>query len=1018
MLTGPAVAELMGIPFTAEQLAAITAPPAGAVQVVAGAGSGKTAVMAARVVWLVGSGLAARDEVLGLTFTTKAAGELAGRVRAALDLLGSTEDDLEPTVATYHAYAGSLVREHGLRIGVEPDARLLADAVRFQLAGSVLRRYAGPLPFLSNALSPTVAALVSLESELSDHLCEPADARTWLLAEAVVIDEAAAALAELPRTKTKVKALRECSANLRRNADLCLLATAYRAAKRERGAVDFGDQIVLAERIATRCPEVAAAERARYRVVLLDEYQDTSVAQRELLRGLYGDGAGLTAVGDPCQAIYGWRGASVANLVGFPGHFGGAAERRLQTSMRSGGRLLALANRVAAPLQAAHPVASLVARAGHEEVGQVLLTRRESFADELTWVAQQVGTQLEAGTPPGQVAVLLRRWANVGAVHAALTGAGIPVEVVGLGGLIALPEVADVVAVLTLLDDQTANASLLRLLAGPRWRLGRRDLQEVGRRAHHALRGDDRPDEVDPLEEAASGVDPCDLVALADVLDEPGQRVSAAARRRLRALGRELRELRRHTGEPLPDLVARVLTVTGLDVEVGASDAALGARRRESLSAFHDVVASYADLDGESTLHAFLAYLRAAEDFERGFDSALPTVTDAVQLMTVHKAKGLEWDVVVLPDLTRGTFPVERATRWPTTFGSLPYPLRSDAESLPSAPVWADAGGLERFAERCADALRLEEDRLAYVAVTRARHTVIASSAVWGPTQLTPRDPSPYLLLLREHAEAGNGVVDGWAPDVATGERNPGLEPRLYDWPVGEPGSRLLAAAAAVADPPALQPHPHFAVLDAEMAALLAEAREARVSAVEVPLPTSLSASQVLVLARDPDGLARSLARPMPARPVAAARRGTAFHAWVEERFGVVALLDPDELPGAADEPDDDLAELQAAFLATAWADRMPFRVEAPFAVLLGGRLVRGRIDAVYDEGDGRWLVIDWKTGREAADPLQLAIYRSAWAQQRGVAEDAVDAAFLTVRTGRLERPSLPTRAQLEASVR
>jgi DNA helicase-2/ATP-dependent DNA helicase PcrA len=211
-----------------------------------------------------------------------------------------------------------------------------------------------------------------------------------------------------------------------------------------------------------------------------------------------------------------------------------------------------------------------------------------------------------------------------------------------------------------------------------------------------------------------------------------------------------------------------------------------------------------------------------------------------------------------------------------------------------------------------------------------------------------------------------------------------------------------------------------FADIDAELEALIAEARAARVSRVDVPLPSALSASQVLALRADPDGLARSLARPMPSKPARAARRGTAFHAWVEQRFGVTPLIDPDDLAGSADEPvtDEELSALQEAFLATPFADREPAAVEAPFATMLGGRLVRGRIDAVYDEGDGRWLVVDWKTGRESADPLQLAIYRTAWARQAGVADDAVAAAFLTVRTGKLEMPGLLSTAELNALLR
>jgi DNA helicase-2/ATP-dependent DNA helicase PcrA len=186
-----------------------------------------------------------------------------------------------------------------------------------------------------------------------------------------------------------------------------------------------------------------------------------------------------------------------------------------------------------------------------------------------------------------------------------------------------------------------------------------------------------------------------------------------------------------------------------------------------------------------------------------------------------------------------------------------------------------------------------------------------------------------------------------------------------------------------------------------------------------VPLPATLSASQLVRLRSDPDGFARDLARPLPRRPVAAARRGTRFHAWVETLFAQRPLLGPDELPGAEDEAlagDDDLAALQDAFLATPHATRRPYAVEAPFALALGGRVVRGRIDAVYDLGGGRWEVVDWKTGNEAADPLQLAIYRLAWAELVGVDLGKVDAAFLYVRTGEVSRyDDLPGATELAA---
>lgn len=311
--------ELLGIPFTPEQTACIIAPPAPQV-IVAGAGSGKTTVMAARVVWLVGTGQVAPEQVLGLTFTNKAAGELAERVRKALIRAGVTDPDVidpdnppgEPVISTYHAFAGRLLTDHGLRIGLEPTSRLLADATRYQLAARVLREAPGPYPALTRSFADLVSDLLTLDAELAEHLVRPEALRTY----------DAELLLGLQGAKLTNDALRKVPETAAARRELAELVVRYRAAKRERDLLDFGDQIALSARLAG-IPEVGRILREEFRVVLLDEYQDTSVAQRVLLAGLFGGGTGhpVTAVGDPCQAIYGWRGASVANLDDFPEHF-------------------------------------------------------------------------------------------------------------------------------------------------------------------------------------------------------------------------------------------------------------------------------------------------------------------------------------------------------------------------------------------------------------------------------------------------------------------------------------------------------------------------------------------------------------------------------------------------------------------------------------------------------------------------------------------------------------------------
>ncbi|MGW5395334.1 UvrD-helicase domain-containing protein [Streptomyces sp. NPDC003952] len=812
--------ELLGIPFTPEQMACITAPPAPQV-IVAGAGSGKTTVMAARVVWLVGTGAVAPEQVLGLTFTNKAAGELAERVRTALARAGISDPDPspaeadsaggEPRISTYHAFAGQLLKDHGLRIGLEPSARLLADATRFQLAARVLREAPGPYPALTKSVPDLVSDLLALDGELSEHLVPPERLRAY-------DTELLSALADV---KLSNEDLRKVPEAVRGRLELLELTERYRAAKRSRDLLDFGDQIALSARLATTRPEVGALLREEFRVVLLDEYQDTSVAQRLLLSGLFGGGTGhaVTAVGDPCQAIYGWRGASVANLDDFPEHFpyadGSPATRfSLSENRRSGGRLLDLANELAAPLRALHEgVEALRPAPGAERDGSVRCALLETHAQELDWIADSVAHLVRTGTEPREIAVLCRSGGDFARIQAVLVERDVPVEVVGLSGLLHLPEVADLVAVCEVLQDPGANAALVRLLIGPRWRIGARDLALLGRRARtlisrssHSSSSDD-----DRLAAAVEGVDPAEIVSLADALetflDGAGQSApdqlpfSAAARVRFAHLAQELRDLRRSLSDPLMDVLHRVLATTGLDVELASSPHALAARRRETLSSFMDVAAGFASLDGEASLLAFLGFLRTAAQYEKGLDHALPGGENTVKVLTAHKSKGLEWDVVVVPDLSAGSFPKEKAPEaWTSYAKVLPYALRGDAPTLPPTPEWTSPG-LRSFKSALKSHKAVEELRLGYVTFTRPRSLLLASGHWWGPTQKKPRGPSAFLTALYEHCAAGHGEIEAWADAPEPDAENPSLSTDTtpdHSWPLPlDPASLTLRREAA-----------------------------------------------------------------------------------------------------------------------------------------------------------------------------------------------------------------------------
>ncbi|OIN78962.1 ATP-dependent helicase [Mycobacterium malmoense] len=1059
-------------PPTAEQAAVIAAPP-GPLVVIAGAGAGKTETMAARVVWLVANGYAEPGQVLGLTFTRKAAGQLLRRVRSRLARLSgigpaAVESVGAPVVSTYHAFAGSLLRDYGLLLPVEPDTRLLGETELWQLAFDVVNGYRGEL-----CTDKTPAAVTSmvlrLWGQLAEHLVDTRQLRDTH----VELERLIHALPAGPyqRDRGPSQWLLRLLATQTERAELVPLLDALHERMRATKAMDFGAQMASAARLAVAFPQVGEDLRSRYRVVLLDEYQDTGHAQRIALSALFGggrnDGLALTAVGDPIQSIYGWRGASATNLprftTDFPRSDGTPAPvLELRTSWRNPPRALQVANAISAEARRRSVAVHALRSRPDAPPGTVRCALLADVRAEREWIADHLDERYRrartGGVSPPTAAVLVRRNADAAPIADALRARGIPVEVVGLAGLLSVPEVADLVAMLRLVADPTAGAAAMRVLTGPRCRLGGRDVAALWQRAL-ALGGGPHPGESPSPEAIAMAAGPdADTACLADAISDPGpaRSFSAAGYQRITALAAELSALRGHLGHSLPDLVAEVRRVLGVDCEARAAAAAgqpwAGA---ENLDAFADVVAGYAGRGCATSASAtppsvsgLLAYLDAAEAVENGLPPAPSAAApDRVQVLTVHSAKGLEWQVVAVAHLSGGIFPstASRST-WLTDAAELPPLLRGDRASAGSLGIpvldTSDVTNRKQLSDKISEHRRQleqrrvdEERRLLYVAVTRAEDTLLVSGHHWGSTGIKPRGPSEFLCELKavidRSAEAGDpcGVVEQWAPEPAGGDQNP-LRDNVVEaiWPADPLAARradvergaALVAKAMSADDKANADVDGWA---ADVDALLAERARSESSAVRT-LPSQLSVSGLVDLARDPAGAAQRLMYRLPTRPDPHALLGNAFHAWVQQFYGAEKLFDLGDLPGAADSDVGDtreLAALQAAFLQSRWATRTPVAVEVPFEMPIGDTVVRGRIDAVFADPDGGVTVVDWKTGepphgaeamRQAA--VQLAVYRLAWAALSGIPESSVRTAFYYVRTGATVAPAeLPDPAEL-----
>ncbi|UAJ80956.1 ATP-dependent helicase [Leifsonia sp. ZF2019] len=1046
------IARALALPEpTPQQQAVIEAPVRPAI-VVAGAGSGKTETMANRVVWLLANGHARVPEILGLTFTRKAAGELAARIRTRIEQLvdsGLTDiafDPFEaPEVATYNAFANAIFRENALLIGREPESAVLSEASAWQLARRlVVGSTDDRLVELERGVDTVTSAVLTLSRALSENVADAVDVER-------MVEEFSRVL-ELPtgnvRKSTPYGSVLKAVEAVGSLPPLLALAQEFAAEKRRRGFVEYSDQVALALDIAERLPAVVADYRRRFRVVLLDEYQDTSVVQTRLLSTLFA-GQAVMAVGDPHQSIYGWRGASAANLgrfsADFTGHraggeHGGADEYALSTSWRNPTRVLDAANTLVAPLSAASPVPveRLLPRPGAAS-GELTAAFGQTVAEEAetvaAWLEARIGDRDADGVPPS-AALLCRSLKKIDVFTAALTRRGVPYHVLGLGGLLEQPAIADLVSALRVMHDPTAGSELIRLLTGARWRVGPKDVAGLRSVASWLSTRDHRFQELDPEvrdrlrrsvagEESASLVDALDFVVEAPDGHSKLQDISPTGLERMRDAGRLLDRLRSRVGLDLLDLVTLVQQELLLDIEVAANESAqLG---QASLDAFAEQVASYLAADDRATLGSFLAWLAEAEQRDNLAPRSEEPEPGTVQILTIHGAKGLEWDVVAVPRLVDGELPGPPQSRkgW-LAFGQLPNEFRGDSAELPVL-AWRTAEDQKQIDDSIADfeaenlRRHLEEQRrLIYVAVTRARERLLLTGSYWS-TQTRPRGPGAYLLEL----QAAGLLPEDAFPECDEPDENPlSLTAQTVTWPLDPLGTRRdrVQAAAEAVRARRERGESRGGVYARDLDLLLAE-RAARVAeAGLVELPTRIPASRFKDYISDPGGVAASLRRPMPERPYRQTRLGTLFHHWVEERFGTPAG-GADELDAAATELDDPagelleadrLAELQATFAASEWAGRRPEGVELEIHVTLAGQVVVCKLDAIYraDDGVHDYQIVDWKTGKAPRDAedlerkqLQLALYRLAFARYAGVDPARIDAVFYFVADDRVVRP-------------
>ena len=969
--------------------ASITAPSL----VVAGAGSGKTELMMVRVLYLVANGFAKPEEILGLTFTRKAANELRVRVQQGLIRLRESEywnkelpdEFIGPKITTYNSFGNDIFRMHALELGFEADSKLLTESLAIASVKELIEHSSNPLLLeYEGSLNSLAEKVLKAQSQLTDHQADAKEVACYL-------SEFSTTLEGLPKSEKGESGLFAYTLEYlekARTAQLIFeLAGEFQQFKQERSLFDYSDQVALSLR-------VKEFDRASlpYRFVMLDEYQDTSEVQTKLLARLFANSA-VMAVGDPNQSIYAWRGASAANLSDFFEDFGPGETFTLSVSWRSGEKILQAANQIASAIDN-QAITTITLQPGRDIESKVEVEVFAEDESECRIVCQWIAA---AHSAESKQAILFRTKEGMRRYAEKLAELGIPHEITGLSSLLEQPEVADLISILRILARPEASVDFLRIISGPRFRLGSSDLVHLSQAKQTISR-------MRKLPRSRS----LTLVELIDQLELPSVRkqlmLSDVALSRLTEFAQILKSLRAANSLSLTELSWRVVEEFEIDIELYAhSDVAdpLG-----NLRSFISRISEFESTSDRANLHSLIAWLDYAmvtESFELPKTGAKKGI---VQLMSAHAAKGLEWDRVAVPQLNNKSFPTEsrELTGW-LAGGILPQQFRLDRKSIPVLS-WNGITNQREFAKRVdsyGDQLRehhlMQERRLAYVAVTRAAKELFLTASHYQAKRKDALTLSPFLEeVMQDHAFV-RSVAD-------KPSEKPEVNVTTQLWPKDPLGQSRNAWEAAAETTLAAKP----AEISKDIGLLLKE-QQLRNSPRLPSLPLRLSASAVVKLLTAPEQFAEQLARPLPSLYSKSAQLGTSFHANLEQAF-----LSGSELDFSSWSEEE--IKLGVSFAKSRFADLTPLLVEQSIEFALGGSVIVCKLDAVYQVGD-EYQVVDWKSGKVPSESelpdkaIQLALYRIALARFLAIPVERISASFFYAEAGKELQPQLPSESEI-----
>lgn len=987
---------------------------AGPLRIMAGAGTGKTKTLTARIISLIERGLAAPEEILALTFTNKAAAEMRDRIRGALG--ARFPGAARVTVMTYNAFGYQIVREHAPLLGLPDEPLLLSEAERAMFLKSILDELPVDCFDLSQLDGPRglIRQLLTFfdrwreENAVGRDPAELVGRYVAYLLDRADADRAAA--------RDRREALLRAQAEA-----LIASATLYEEKLRAAGVIDFGAQIALAVRLFRERPAALAAYRQRYRWLLVDEYQDTNHLQDVLVRQLAGlapdDGGphNITIVGDPEQSIYAFRGAARDSIVAFPERFPGAKCVALTLNYRSTQPILDAANRLLAGSRDSVDRPPLTMppdspAAGAEQL-KPQLVKLPTAADEDAFIVRTIQElRRKRGYRYRDFAILIRKNALADGLYAALTRAGVPAYIDRGARLFDCGETRGLMAYLRALVRPEADADLARAMLMPRFGLTEAAIMALARERSggESLFAAARRAAAGAPESPLAGFVREFLVhhALQFRLDVPSL-IGEIAQAHAGSLTSEGQAHFARLHEIAAEWLARAPRLPWL-----ASGGA-GATAPQAVA-------------GGGQLAAFCDYLELLDDHDESPEQVnLAEDEDAVQIVTAHAAKGLEWPVVFIARCNSRDWAGGGRGR----------------ERVHFPPVWSHRAPPPELAMAAAKAEdEAEQRRLFYVALTRARERLYLT---WAPVDETHKKPVELYSLAAEIEDccerlAAEGASDTAAAQVARltaefcrlhlvrpgpcdcaalraewdrfwSERGTAPPPCAADWLANwDPGQvrpetlgwRPGAAQYDILpDLPAIFSYTHLETYEECPArfnlayVLKAPARPARTSAFGSAVHRAVAAAAARL--RAGEAVTADAVRALIAREVAAETAVGALRAAPAAAAAGDAIAGGDGL--------DSLEAIVDTFLGVS-PDGAPVGVELEFYAAIGGAVIHGFIDRLDRLPDGTYRIIDYKTyarawsEREARERLQIPLYILG---SRAIGYDARQGELVFLRHGR-----------------